>query len=353
MRLLILMLLPLFAACEAQRQDPAAATVDASLPLRADALRAASCPDDVNFARAEAVSLTTTPIDMPRPDFGDAVFVGGWALASEDERFGGLSGLDRLPSRTLLAASDSGAFVWISMDEQDAPTGSASLAFMRGANGEPLSGKRQGDAEGLVLAEGLALVSFERDHRILAYDLEGCGAGARGANAVDFADDTFGLNQSIDGNKGLEALAYDPLGGHLFAGLETIVDDKAPTAAMVETPSLAAFYPTVPAPDGKALTGFATTGSNPRDLRLYSVLRAYDRERGNRIDLQRTLGFNGDTETLFTLAKPVPVDNFEGLAARRLTNGHDRIYLVADDNFSDRQRTLLFIFDIAANDAAN
>jgi len=40
------------------------------------------------------------------------------------------------------------------------------------------------------------------------------------------------------------------------------------------------------------------------------------------------------------------IDNFEGIAARRLSDGRVRLYVISDDNFSGRQRTLLMVFDV-------
>jgi hypothetical protein len=40
------------------------------------------------------------------------------------------------------------------------------------------------------------------------------------------------------------------------------------------------------------------------------------------------------------------MDNFEGVAARRMPDGRVRLYIVSDDNFSASQRTLLMIFDV-------
>jgi hypothetical protein len=51
-------------------------------------------------------------------------------------------------------------------------------------------------------------------------------------------------------------------------------------------------------------------------------------------------------DVLAELAPPAPVDNFEGIAAVRLGNGVTRLYIASDDNFSERQRTLLFAFDL-------
>ena len=49
---------------------------------------------------------------------------------------------------------------------------------------------------------------------------------------------------------------------------------------------------------------------------------------------------------LITLQQPGTVDNFEGIAAVT-TPGGVRLYLLSDDNFSDKQRTLLLAFDLA------
>ena len=51
-------------------------------------------------------------------------------------------------------------------------------------------------------------------------------------------------------------------------------------------------------------------------------------------------------EQLAQLGPPHPVDNFEGVSAVRMPNGVTRIYIVSDNNFSRRQRTYLFAFDV-------
>ena len=43
------------------------------------------------------------------------------------------------------------------------------------------------------------------------------------------------------------------------------------------------------------------------------------------------------------------MDNFEGISATRGPNGATRIYIVSDNNFSGRQRTLLLAFDVIEN----
>jgi hypothetical protein len=45
--------------------------------------------------------------------------------------------------------------------------------------------------------------------------------------------------------------------------------------------------------------------------------------------------------TLGTLRRPLSVDNFEDLAVRRIDDDNPFIYMLSDDNRSDKQRTLL------------
>src|SRR5258708_1052196 len=56
-------------------------------------------------------------------------------------------------------------------------------------------------------------------------------------------------------------------------------------------------------------------------------------------------------ERLAQLGPPHPVDNFEGVSALRMPNGATRIYVVSDNNFSARQRTYIFAFDVIENAA--
>jgi hypothetical protein len=42
----------------------------------------------------------------------------------------------------------------------------------------------------------------------------------------------------------------------------------------------------------------------------------------------------------------VTIDNFEGLAVTPLPDGGARLFVVSDDNFSARQRSLLMVYDL-------
>jgi len=196
------------------------------------------------------------------------------------------------------------------------------------------------------LREGLALISFEREHRILAFDLEGCGANARGARLADVAERPSGMDRRMEPNGGLEGLALSPE-GHLVAAAETpdsgvafgaVTGGGAGAAQLALDRRLAAQAPL-------RATGLDYLGED-----LLTVHRHYDRQSGNTIKLTRTpmgQGFVPEAgETLARLDTELTVDNFEAVAATQQGNGGARIYLLSDDNFNNSQRTLLLAFDL-------
>ncbi|MDJ0922200.1 MAG: esterase-like activity of phytase family protein [Henriciella sp.] len=302
-------------------------------------LRAASCPDGVEFTRAQSLPLGITEIDRGPDAQADAiaglVFAGAWHLTADNPSFGGLSGLDTLRSGSLLAVSDAGAFVQIGIDpDTGAPDGLGSISYMLGAEGRQLKGKTSADAEGLVFKNGLALVSFERDHRIEAFDLEGCGAAARAARVADLPGQVEG--EDVPNNRGAEALSFDD---QLFIGFEFRGPKGAPTTRLMEDGSLdLSLYERPPA-------FHLQTGSDLENGGRATVFRAYDPVRGNRILVEVTTadGRTGEAR----LKSPLPVDNFEGIAFGTNPESQTRIWLISDDNFNpDNQRTLLFAFDV-------
>ncbi len=312
----------------------------------ADGLAEASCPLDTPYIAPQPIRVTPNPITVsPQADGAEIRglrLAGAWHLTSDEENFGGLSGLAIQPSGHLLTVSDGGAFISIGM-EAGAPDGSGTLAYMRSSTDALLSGKSAGDAEGLELTEnGLALVSFERDHRVLAFDLEGCGSAARGINVAGISDRPDGLGRKIPENDGLEGLMLDAA-GFLVGGLEVPLGSEAVIGQIDAEHAL-----------------FSTRLSRPEDTKLvgldgfetgfFALYRGYSPLSGNTIVIDRYSEPGGALNRLAILKRPYPVDNFEGITASRLADGTVRLYIISDDNFSDRQRTLLMAFDVTAPD---
>lgn len=361
--------------------DMPAVTPPAAAPGSLDAylagLRLASCPKGVRAGQPEGLALSVTPVPLSGLNrglkrVGELTYVGGFQLTSPDARFGGLSGLDLLEDGRLLAASDQGDFVWIELAGDGVTPVGARIAGMKDASGASLRGKADGDAEGLAVQDGLALVSFERNHRVLAYDLGHCGAAALGAPIVTdgrgrpLPEAFAAAGIEVSDNAGAEPLALSP-DWVLFTGLETRDGGAGPLSARpLEGAPEFDLRVAAGAPDFVGLD--LLPSDTPDGLRGYSLHRLFSPARGLSIKIVETLfepvgpatrtGSDADRADLrYRIARSRPladlgmllnIDNFEGIAAHDRGDGVTRLYLVSDDNFSSSQRTLLMIFDLAA-----
>ncbi|MEO1189631.1 MAG: esterase-like activity of phytase family protein [Pseudomonadota bacterium] len=330
-------------ACTGATVQPATQDSEAAIwsyATRGANLRAQSCPDDAPFASAP--DLTLRVIDAERgteqartKNLDGLTLAGAWQLESDNSGFGGVSGLDVLSAELLLAVTDDGKFIWIGMDAQTgAPDGTGNIAYMRDQDGKIFPNKRSADAEDLSVRDGLAFVSFEQTHRIMAYDLATCGSAARAAMVTN-------LNKVVDrrvleDNRGAEALAFADDG--LSVGFETRRRTGSPIGT-VRTDGTLAELDRLTQPNLYLLTGMDSVG----DLSA-TVFRAYDPLRGARVLLRVA---RDDIEIASAaLRPPLPVDNFESVAIGRNPAGKTRIWLISDDNFSNDQRTLLLALDL-------
>jgi len=344
------------------------------------ALSDVSCPAG-GQRQPETLGLTVKPVSLQalnssRTKVGELTYVGGFSLTSADKRFGGLSGIDVLDDGDLLAVTDQGDFVWIDLAPDGVTPTAARISTMHDATGAPLRGKADGDSEGLAVNGGMALVSYERNHRVLAYDLGKCGAAARGAPIV-FGPYSGPLTQAfgsagidVGSNQGPEPLAVTR-DWYLFTGIETKAGSESPLSARpIEA------RPGFDLRLGKSAPEFVgldvvETGRDRRDVRAFSLHRAFSPLSGNAITIVETdfvreldqsnlpAGVVSDIDershyrfeakqarTLAELNILFNIDNFEGVAARELPDGRVRLYVISDDNFSATQRTLLFVFDV-------
>lgn len=289
-----------------------------------------------------AIVVRTTPAPLDPTDAartsladGAVVYAGGLILTSnETTRLHGLSDLRVWPDGRLLAVSDEGDLFEgrLVLDPAGRLAGfrDGRLHAVQGEDGQPVAahGKPASDAEGLAeLADGARLISFEENDRILAYRP---GGGPPGRAPIPPASFPF--------NQGMEALAEYPAAGpdaYLVGGEASgqIWVCRLSAGCTADRP--------VAKPKEFGLTALATLP----DGRFAYLLRAYDPLRGARARIGICCGTDGMTIGEFELASPYNVDNFEGLAALPGPDGRIRIYLISDDNFSSRQRTLLLAFD--------
>ena len=331
-------------ACTAPEVVPVPAETAWQFDAHASALRAASCPEGTAFERAISLPISVTEIERGTPAqqakaLQGMSFVGAWHLTADNPNFGGLSGLAVMRSGSLLAINDAGVWVWIGIDpETGAPDGIGSIANMRAADGNFFASKKAGDSEGLAFRDGLALVSFEQEHRIEAFDLEGCGTAARAARVVDLP--SVILDQRVPNNRGAEALSLFG-DGALQVGFEVRNLEGSPAGRVIGHKTLADVS-RLYQPDSYLLTDMDYHGEM-----MAHVFRAYDPIRGTRVRVRVSPVGGGDGVAFANLKSPLPVDNFEGIAFGQSPSGASRIWLISDDNFNPaKQRTLLFAFDL-------
>jgi hypothetical protein len=294
-----------------------------------------------------AIELTATPVALGAERVGALRFRGGLALVSSSEGFGGLSGAEMLDAERLLAVTDTGE--WFSarlvLDDSGALIGVAEprLALMRDEAGEPFETKDAGDSEDLAqLADGRFAVSFEQTQSIRLYDLNRdgpFGAAAAGPRLDDVA--------RLAPNEGLEAIVADA-DGNLVVGAETGVLWRAPLDAQGAVPPIAQY---------RLGLGFGLTSLDRLpDGDFVALERFYAPVIGARMRITRVSAESlssrnalARTTVLASFGPPLNLDNFEAIAVARAPDGGVRLYVVSDDNFSDRFRTLIYAFDIVEN----
>ena len=304
--------------------------------------------------RTESVPLDAS--DPRRNALGRLRFVAGVVLRSEDETFGGVSGLRVFRDEgglRLAGVSDSGESLSGSLDLRDgriAVVGPLAMASLPDLKGRLVSGKRWGDSEAIAAgASGRWLVSFERKHRIWSYARDFSGV----ASAVETPEDL----QDAPPNGGLESLASWP-DGDLVALTETMETARGTIAGFLLkggrwtslewTPSGQGFRPSDAdtLPDGDLLVlerRWSALAPATLKARILRVPRAA---------IWPGAVLKGDV--LAELTAPLVIDNFEGITAFEdpARPGSTQILIVSDDNFNRVQRTLLLWLELPGGAAA-
>ncbi|MGE5477976.1 MAG: esterase-like activity of phytase family protein [Bacteroidales bacterium] len=253
-------------------------------------------------------------------------------LTSARPWFGGISGLS-YDDRTVTAINDVGHWLRFRMDvdAQGRPTSFADLevAPLGGLDGS----RDDGDAEEVRLTADGWLVSFERRHRLLLYGADLSGQPTRPALPAGY--------ELQPENGGVEAMT--PLAdGSLLLLSEEGVNEDGLGQAWIGRPGAwrtlsyrrsGQFRPTSATllPGGDVLVlerSFSLLGGF--SSRLVRVAAA---------DLRPGAVIAG--RELFTLRSPMLVDNYEGISVHQRQDGRLVAYLIADDNFSVFQATLL------------
>lgn len=264
-------------------------------------------------------------------------FAGGVQLVLEaDSPLHSLSDLKLIDEDDFVSVTDAGDLVRgrLRLDRAGRLTGVDALRWRRLTlpDGTPIVDKADGDAEGLFLdADGGLGVSFERRHRLWSYDPPGAIAARPTPLASPEVD--FPLND------GMEGISAAPGGWRVSGESGGVWDCAARGCRVVVAP------PAEPIPD----SDYRITGMDrdPDGDGFWVVERRFRppvdvRGRIRRMAADGTLG-----PVLVELSLPSTVDNFEGIAAVERGDGV-RLYILSDDNGSERQRTLLLAFDVGS-----
>ena len=187
----------------------------------AEALRYAAAPTPVAVAATPITSFDNR--DPSKTRFGALEFIGGLALTSSYQPFGGISGLHMEPDGAhFIAVTDNGSWLRGRIVYKDGkPDGIADteMAPILGADGKPLAARKWYDAESLTESGGYFYIGIERVERIVRFNFRRDGFAARGEEVAvppDFKTFTY--------NKSLECLASPPKGSPLAGRLIAVTE---------------------------------------------------------------------------------------------------------------------------------
>lgn len=292
--------------------------------------------------QVDTQAVPLDPADPARTRIGAFVYAGGLVLTSRDtSRLHGMSDLKVTQDGRMLALGDQSdlleAKIVLDAAGRLAGVTDATLVALKETTGVDLfaGGQEEYDSEGVArLANGDLLVSFEQHDRILRFPRDG-GLPVRAPQP----------DVKYTHNKGMEALVTAPAVAPdaYRVGLE---DSGWTFICRISTRCVRDRDLDL---DGMALVAF----DNLPDGGLAYLLRTYSPARGNVVQL-RILDRAGRLVDRMEIARPLTVDNLEGLAAVPQPGGRVRFYLISDDNFGTYsglptdQRTLLLAFDWTA-----
>lgn len=309
-------------------------------------------------AQEEALTVRTTPVKSfnmfsQLVTFGGLEWRGGIELASDDERFGGLSSLElSQDGKGLLAVSDRGFWFkadLIYTDDHLSGLGNTVMASILGPNGKPNKGKVRSDAEALAgwepgRIDGKVIVGFESRARAGLFDLGKNGFKARFRDLKLPKEAVKGPpNQELEG---IGRFTSGPFAGSILAISELNKDENGDIRAFLWG-GKKAFNFSIKQFEDYAITDLAILP----DGDILTVERSFGASvlpgmAVRRIKTQDIIA-NGAVSPSLVFSGRMPfyrIDNMEGIAVSRL-NGETRVTIVSDNNYRpEYQRTLLLQF---------
>jgi hypothetical protein len=282
--------------------------------------------------------------------FGTLEFVGGFEMRSPQRDFGQLSSMRFLsPGENFIGVADHGYWFFgtVERDGDDVPVGMADFAMqpMVDADGDLLLfDKHYADAEGLSLHDGIATVTFEREHRVQEFAIK---PGAMGPPLRDL--DFLIPRRELRYNQGIETVARAPEDSHLEGARIVVAERSIDTdgnlfAAILEGPEQGLFFVT-------RSDGFdVTDGVFLPDGDLLLLERRFSLPQGVAMRIRRIegsairAGALVDGEILIEADMTHQIDNMESIDWWRRSDGALVLALMSDDNQSMLQRSLYLEF---------
>ena len=288
------------------------------------------------------IRITAVPLNPAAPGetrLGGLRFLGGWALASDDPRFGGISAI-RVEEGQVTALSDVGMVMRFAVPIR-AGTEPVRFTPLEAGPG-PRFNKVNRDTEGMLIQGETAWVTYEHHNMVWRY------------RTSDWAPLSSARPQPMlhwPGNAGPEGIARLADGRFVVFGEgrdngspigEAVLFDGDPAAPA--TPAHLIHYNRAP--------GFrASDAAALPDGRILILTRrfVFPWNWEVRLTLADANGLgSGATiapREIAALQSPLTVDNMEGLAVT-VEGGRTIVWLASDDNFGVYQRTLLLKFEL-------
>lgn len=319
-----------------------------ALALASAAVAAPSSATSVAM-RVDSRIISHFAVGSSERAFGKLEFVGGITFSSPNRLLGAVSSIRFRPDRLhFVAVLDTGHWLTgrIQRDGEGALSGLSDLHItsMLNSDGESGNAKATMDAEGLALASGAAIVSFEQRHRVDVYPDPGFET-SRPSGRYQIPYPRSGLR----GNRGFETLVVAPAEGPL-AGAAVIIAERSLDeqgnllAAILDGPMKGTFSVVRNDPYDATDGAFLPNG----DLLLLE--RRFRLSDGAGMRIRRIRGADirpgavVDGEVLIDADMSHQIDNMEGVDVVQMPDGDIRIIVVSDDNHSILQRNLMLEF---------
>ncbi|HEV2748620.1 MAG TPA: esterase-like activity of phytase family protein [Allosphingosinicella sp.] len=289
--------------------------------------------------RQAALSFEALPLDPGDParrNAGGLTYLGGWAVTSNDPRFGGISAM-AVQGADVIAVSDSGSLIEFRLPGFGPPR--LRIRPLPAGPG-PAGSKLDRDAETLVVHGKRAWISFEGHNSVWRYGLPGW----RGeSNAEPSAMRRWPSNQASEAIVRLRDgtfLIFAENRRRRDGSTEVAHFDGDPALPATRTASLG-----YRAPAGYRITDAALLP----DGRVLFVNRRFRWLAGFsvKLTLADLPGLSAGSvlagEEIAHLAPPMTIDNMEAVSVTS-ESGRTILWLASDDNFNGMQRTLLLKF---------